>query len=51
MKFSDNNKLGQCGFGTIYKEMFCDGQEVAVERLSRNSEQEELEFKNEVMLM
>ncbi|KAE8714923.1 pyruvate decarboxylase 1-like [Hibiscus syriacus] len=51
MDFSNNNKLGQGGFGTVYKGTLPDGQEVAVKRLSRNSEQGESEFKNEVILM
>ncbi|XP_052180869.1 cysteine-rich receptor-like protein kinase 10 isoform X4 [Diospyros lotus] len=49
--FSDNNKLGKGGFGVVYKGKFCNGQEIAVKRLSLNSEQGELEFKNEVMLL
>ncbi|CAL2265328.1 unnamed protein product [Prunus armeniaca] len=42
--FSDSNKLGQGGFGTVYKE-------VAVKRLSRKSWQGLEEFKNEVILI
>ncbi|GAV89239.1 Pkinase domain-containing protein/Stress-antifung domain-containing protein [Cephalotus follicularis] len=49
--FSDNKKLGQGGFGAVYKGTLPDGQEIAVKRLSRNSHQGELEFKNEVMLV
>ena len=88
--FSETNKLGQGGFGAVYKVKirvnslflvqmrqklklnsikcmqyflsitFCcnviqgrlsDGQEIAVKRLSRNSGQGDLEFKNEVMLV
>ncbi|XP_021677946.2 cysteine-rich receptor-like protein kinase 44 [Hevea brasiliensis] len=49
--FSDHNKLGQGGFGAVYKGVLSDGQVVAVKRLSRNSKQEEVDFKNEVMLV
>ncbi|CAL5412050.1 unnamed protein product [Camellia sinensis] len=48
--FSDANKLGQGGFGVVYKGRFPNGKEIAVKRLSKNSSQGELEFKNEVML-
>ncbi|XP_052182789.1 cysteine-rich receptor-like protein kinase 44 isoform X1 [Diospyros lotus] len=49
--FSNANKLGQGGFGIVYKGKLDEGQEIAVKRLSTNSVQGELEFKNEVMLM
>ncbi|XP_043689497.1 putative receptor-like protein kinase At4g00960 [Telopea speciosissima] len=49
--FSDENKLGQGGFGAVYKGKLLDGQVVAVKRLSRNSGQGDLEFKNEVILV
>ncbi|KAK1375185.1 Cysteine-rich RLK 29 [Heracleum sosnowskyi] len=49
--FSDTNKLGQGGFGAVYKGMLQSGQEVAVKRLSRGSNQGEQEFKNEVSLV
>ncbi|WRX22291.1 Serine-threonine/tyrosine-protein kinase [Theobroma cacao] len=49
--FSENNKLGQGGFGTVYKGRLYDGQDIAVKRLSDNSVQGDLEFKNEVLLM
>ncbi|KAL4366525.1 hypothetical protein GQ457_05G030100 [Hibiscus cannabinus] len=49
--FSDANKLGQGGFGAVYKGVLPDGQEVAVKRLSSNSGQGDIEFKNEVMLV
>ncbi|KAK2404998.1 putative receptor protein kinase [Trifolium repens] len=48
--FSDANKLGQGGFGTVYKGMLSDGQYVAIKRLAINSNQGETEFKNEVLL-
>ncbi|KAD3338286.1 hypothetical protein E3N88_33807 [Mikania micrantha] len=49
--FSDNNKLGEGGFGSVYKGDLQNGQEIAVKRLSENSVQGEIEFKNEVMLV
>ncbi|XP_047974248.1 cysteine-rich receptor-like protein kinase 44 [Salvia hispanica] len=49
--FSDTHKIGQGGFGAVYKGTLRKGQQIAVKRLSRNSEQGELEFKNEVVLM
>ncbi|XP_050367384.1 cysteine-rich receptor-like protein kinase 10 isoform X2 [Argentina anserina] len=49
--FSDSNKLGQGGFGTVYKGVLPDGKEVAVKRLSRKSWQGLEEFKNEVKLI
>ncbi|KAL5195001.1 Cysteine-rich receptor-like protein kinase 25 [Glycine soja] len=47
-KFSDANKLGEGGFGEVYKGLLPSGQEVAVKRLSKNSGQGGTEFKNEV---
>ncbi|PIN03979.1 Serine/threonine protein kinase [Handroanthus impetiginosus] len=49
-KFSDENKLGQGGFGSVYKGVL-EGQEIAVKRLSKNSGQGLEEFKNEVKLI
>ncbi|CAM8984626.1 unnamed protein product [Rhodiola kirilowii] len=49
--FSDSHKLGQGGFGTVYKGQLVDGQEIAVKRLSANSGQGDAEFKNEVLLL
>ncbi|XP_042488820.1 cysteine-rich receptor-like protein kinase 10 [Macadamia integrifolia] len=49
--FSDLNKLGTGGFGPVYKGKLLNGEEVAVKRLSRDSGQGELEFKNEVVLV
>ncbi|XP_024028013.1 G-type lectin S-receptor-like serine/threonine-protein kinase At4g27290 isoform X2 [Morus notabilis] len=46
--FSNDNKLGQGGFGPVYKGKLKDGQEIAVKRLSKNSRQGLDEFKNEV---
>ncbi|KAF5474675.1 hypothetical protein F2P56_006555 [Juglans regia] len=49
--FSDANKLGEGGFGPVYKGKLTDGKEIAVKRLSMNSKQGLKEFKNEVMLI
>ncbi|KAI4299255.1 hypothetical protein L6164_032732 [Bauhinia variegata] len=49
--FSEENKLGQGGFGPVYKGKLRDGQEIAIKRLSRKSGQGLEEFKNEVILM
>ncbi|KAK9937524.1 hypothetical protein M0R45_014306 [Rubus argutus] len=46
--FSENGKLGKGGFGTVFKGMLKDGQEIAVKRLSKHSSQGLDEFKNEV---
>ncbi|KAL2496271.1 G-type lectin S-receptor-like serine/threonine-protein kinase [Forsythia ovata] len=47
--FSINNKLGEGGFGPVYKGLLEDGQEIAVKRLSRDSFQGLDEFTNEVI--
>ncbi|GLT87014.1 hypothetical protein SLE2022_051180 [Rubroshorea leprosula] len=49
--FSNANKLGQGGFGQVYKGKFPGGQEIAVKRLSSCSGQGLEEFKNEVVLI
>ncbi|KAK5844639.1 G-type lectin S-receptor-like serine/threonine-protein kinase At4g27290 [Gossypium arboreum] len=49
--FSFNNKLGQGGFGPVYKGTLGNGQEIAVKRLSKSSGQGLHEFKNEVKLI
>ncbi|KAK1375183.1 Cysteine-rich receptor-like protein kinase 29 [Heracleum sosnowskyi] len=49
--FSDSNKLGQGGFGAVYKGTFQNGQEIAVKRLSLGSNQGQQEFRNEVILV
>ncbi|XP_010274340.1 PREDICTED: putative G-type lectin S-receptor-like serine/threonine-protein kinase At1g61610 [Nelumbo nucifera] len=49
--FSDSNKLGKGGFGSVYKGQLPGGQEIAVKRLSRGSDQGLEEFKNEVTLI
>ncbi|KAI3753836.1 hypothetical protein L2E82_25900 [Cichorium intybus] len=47
--FSPENKLGEGGFGPVYKGVLEEGQEVAVKRLSKTSSQGLDEFKNEVI--
>ncbi|MQM09990.1 hypothetical protein Taro_042878, partial [Colocasia esculenta] len=49
--FSDLNKLGQGGFGIVYKGVLPIGQQIAVKRLSSNSEQGLGELRNEVGLV
>ncbi|KAM3714650.1 hypothetical protein ACB098_01G353300 [Castanea mollissima] len=49
--FASNNKLGEGGFGSVYKGTLLGGQEIAVKRLSKNSGQGLNEFKNEVILI
>ncbi|MBA0759224.1 hypothetical protein Gotri_022141, partial [Gossypium trilobum] len=49
--FSFMNKLGQGGFGPVYKGTLANGQEIAVKRLSKSSGQGPNEFKNEVKLI
>ncbi|XP_062170158.1 G-type lectin S-receptor-like serine/threonine-protein kinase SD1-1 [Alnus glutinosa] len=46
-----NNKLGEGGFGPVYKGILPDGRYIAVKRLSKNSGQGLNEFKNEVILI
>ncbi|KAM5580814.1 G-type lectin S-receptor-like serine/threonine-protein kinase [Rosa sericea] len=49
--FADANKLGQGGYGPVYKGKFFGGQEIAVKRLSKVSGQGLQEFRNEVVLI
>ncbi|KAJ6801613.1 receptor-like serine/threonine-protein kinase SD1-8 [Iris pallida] len=49
--FSSENKLGQGGFGPVYKGTLGGDKEIAVKRLAKSSQQGEEEFKNEVMLI
>ncbi|KAL7243948.1 hypothetical protein ACSBR1_016215 [Camellia fascicularis] len=49
--FSTTNKLGEGGFGPVYKGKLEDRQQVAVKRLSRHSGQVVEEFKNEIVLI
>uniref|UniRef100_A0A7N0UYR9 Receptor-like serine/threonine-protein kinase n=1 Tax=Kalanchoe fedtschenkoi TaxID=63787 RepID=A0A7N0UYR9_KALFE len=47
--FSVANKLGEGGFGPVYKGVLKGGQEIAAKKLSQDSKQGSDEFKNEVM--
>ncbi|KAE8696761.1 putative S-locus-specific glycoprotein S13 precursor [Hibiscus syriacus] len=49
--FSAANKIGEGGYGPVYKGELQSGQEVAVKRLAENSGQGLQEFKNEVLLI
>ncbi|KAL3522079.1 hypothetical protein ACH5RR_014913 [Cinchona calisaya] len=49
--FSIDNKIGEGGFGPVYKGTLPNGQQVAVKRLSRSSTQGVEEFKNEIALV
>ncbi|CAN6372755.1 unnamed protein product [Urochloa humidicola] len=49
--FSEENKLGQGGFGPVYKGQFSDGLKIAVKRLASHSGQGFTEFKNEIELI
>ncbi|KAG2668355.1 hypothetical protein I3760_15G156500 [Carya illinoinensis] len=48
--FSFENKLGEGGYGPVYKGILENGQEIAVKKLSKTSTQGFEEFKNEVTL-
>ncbi|KAF2303552.1 hypothetical protein GH714_019111 [Hevea brasiliensis] len=49
--FDINNKLGQGGYGPVYKGTLQDGKDVAIKRLSSSSSQGIEEFKNEMKLI
>ncbi|WJX87353.1 hypothetical protein P8452_69557 [Trifolium repens] len=49
--FSESYKLGEGGFGPVYKGTLPDGTEVAAKRLSETSGQGSGEFKNEVIFI
>ncbi|KAM5564548.1 receptor-like serine/threonine-protein kinase SD1-8 [Rosa sericea] len=49
--FAKANKLGEGGFGPVYKGKLLEGQEIAVKRLSELSRQGLEEFKNEVLVI
>ncbi|TYI32065.1 hypothetical protein ES332_A04G032200v1 [Gossypium tomentosum] len=49
--FSLENKLGEGGFGPVYKGKLLNGKEIAVKRLSKRSGQGLEELKNETMLI
>ncbi|XP_049391736.1 G-type lectin S-receptor-like serine/threonine-protein kinase At1g11330 [Solanum stenotomum] len=50
-QFHEDNKLGQGGFGPVYKGKLEDGKEIAVKRLSKASGQGLEEFMNEVLVI
>ncbi|EOY28486.1 S-locus-specific glycoprotein S6 [Theobroma cacao] len=49
--FSLTNKLGEGGFGPVYKGKLQNGKEIAVKRLSSRSGQGMEEFKNEIVFI
>nr|XP_043626517.1 G-type lectin S-receptor-like serine/threonine-protein kinase At4g03230 [Erigeron canadensis] len=49
--FSEENRLGQGGFGPVFKGKLPGGQEIAVKRLASLSGQGLQEFKNEIILI
>uniref|UniRef100_A0A0D9XSY2 Protein kinase domain-containing protein n=1 Tax=Leersia perrieri TaxID=77586 RepID=A0A0D9XSY2_9ORYZ len=49
--FDERNKLGEGGFGAVYKGSLPDGQQIAVKRLSHCSKQGLNELKNELVLV
>uniref|UniRef100_A0ACD5V131 Uncharacterized protein n=1 Tax=Avena sativa TaxID=4498 RepID=A0ACD5V131_AVESA len=49
--FSEGNKLGEGGFGHVYKGQLPDGLEIAVKRLAEHSGQGLNEFKTEIRLI
>ncbi|THF97394.1 hypothetical protein TEA_023751 [Camellia sinensis var. sinensis] len=50
-QFSDTNKIGEGGFGPVYKGQLSSGKDIAVKRLSTSSKQGVDEFENEVILI
>ncbi|KAB2619831.1 receptor-like serine/threonine-protein kinase SD1-8 [Pyrus ussuriensis x Pyrus communis] len=50
-KFTEANKLGEGGFGPVYKGILAENQEVAIKRLSKKSGQGHQEFMNELKLI
>ncbi|KAL3807841.1 hypothetical protein ACJIZ3_000353 [Penstemon smallii] len=49
--FSRNNKIGEGGFGPVYKGKLSNGQEIALKKLSKGSGQGFQEFRNEIQLI
>ncbi|KAK3125237.1 hypothetical protein QOZ80_7BG0602150 [Eleusine coracana subsp. coracana] len=49
--FNEGNKLGEGGFGVVYKGILPNDQEIAVKRLSESSRQGIEELKNELLLV
>ncbi|KAJ9563773.1 hypothetical protein OSB04_008933 [Centaurea solstitialis] len=50
-KFHPDNKLGQGGYGPVFKGKLEDGREIAVKKLSQSSSQGKKEFINEAKLL
>ncbi|KAI3696492.1 hypothetical protein L1987_79510 [Smallanthus sonchifolius] len=50
-KWDESNKLGQGGFGTVYKGVLSDGREIAVKRLFFNKKFRAADFYNEVNMI
>ncbi|KAI5060866.1 hypothetical protein GOP47_0023371 [Adiantum capillus-veneris] len=50
-QFHPSNKLGEGGFGIVYKGTLLDGEQVAIKKLSIGSQQGKQEFLNEVNLI
>ncbi|KAM3300526.1 hypothetical protein ACQJBY_041507 [Aegilops geniculata] len=49
--FAESNKLGEGGFGPVYKGTLLNGDEIAVKRMSKSSTQGVEELKNELALV
>ncbi|XP_057774571.1 cysteine-rich receptor-like protein kinase 2 [Salvia miltiorrhiza] len=49
--FDEANKLGEGGFGTVYKGVLRDGREIAVKRLFFNNKHRAANFYNEVKMI
>ncbi|XP_024991992.1 cysteine-rich receptor-like protein kinase 2 [Cynara cardunculus var. scolymus] len=49
--WDESNKLGQGGFGTVYKGVLSDGREIAVKRLFFNNKFRAADFYNEVNMI
>ncbi|KAK6946797.1 LOW QUALITY PROTEIN: S-locus glycoprotein domain [Dillenia turbinata] len=49
--FAGSQKIGEGGYGPVFKAQLPSGQEIAVKRLSKYSRQGLTEFKNEVILI
>ncbi|KQK15896.1 cysteine-rich receptor-like protein kinase 6 [Brachypodium distachyon] len=49
--FDESNKLGEGGFGAVYKGVLAGDEEIAVKRLSQSSRQGIEELKNELVLV